>query len=177
MTDMPKTVREVLQAIHDMGNAKAQEVGQMTLGSLRDALRALPPETPIVLDGPGSHPTSLASYRGYYERLAIGWGNTHYTETQLVNGGPAFDSPFTGYYSPGAPDVEIRHPATAADLIQALDIADGEVFDGYKGGQFQMNSDTWLHVANYGDVGPAVVGLSLSLTGDGFAVIQTAEVD
>ena len=175
MNEMPKTVREVLQAIHDMGNAKAQEVGQMTLGSLRDALRALPPETPIVLDGPGSHPTSLASYRGYYERLAFSWGDTDNAETVLHGGGPAFDAPYLGRYTPGASSVEIKHPATAADVIAALDLADGEEFEGYKGGQNAMDSGTWLHVADYGDIGPAVVGLAMS--GDGFAVIQTAEVD
>ena len=151
-------------AVKAMSDSSAQSQGIKTLGEIRAALKMLPPETPVVCDN-GEPPTALASYRGYYERLAIGTdARFPKRETKAHRSAEAFGS--------GTHDVTIAAPATAAEVIKALDLADGDDFEGYKGGQFDMHAGTYLHLAEYGDCGRAVVGVRLD--GD-TAVIETAE--
>lgn len=145
------------QAVGGMGDASARRQKIMTLGELRAAFKMLPPATLVTVNGEA--PSSLASYRGMYERLAI--GTKRYRDdyrTELHEGHEAF-----GYRS-GAHDVSIAEPVTAAEMVKALDLADGEEFEGYKGGQFEMHSGTWMHVADYGDCGLAVYGVTLDGT-------------
>jgi hypothetical protein len=156
-------------------NDDARRAGAMTLGELRTALAALPPETRVLLED-GATPGALSSYRGYYDRLAIEPSRDEHArdETVLVGGGPGFDSEFIGHYQPGADEVLIAAPCTAAEMVKALDLADGEQFEGYKGGQFAMDRHTFLHVAEYSRTGRYVCGLRDETDS---AVIETAEED
>lgn len=164
-----------IDTLMDLVNAKinddARRSGVLTLGAVRDALAAMPPDLPVVIDNGGT-PGGLTSYRGHYERLAITPASKGHTETALIGGGPAFYSLFIGHYQPGASRVTIATPCTVAGLVQALDLADGEDFEGYKGGQFAMGRHTFMHVANYGNCGRAVVGLRVDADR---VVIETAE--
>lgn len=141
--------------------------GIKTLGEFRGLLRALPADAPVVTDGEGfPSPTTLGSYRGYYERLRISteptWrcGGTDYSgaeqpnETRLV-GPPSEPITFNGYHiESGYDDVVIAQPCTVGEMLKALDLADGQPFEGYKGGAFTMHNNTFLHVAEYGECPP-----------------------
>lgn len=126
-----------------------------TIGGLREALRALDPSAAIYIDN--RRPTALSSYRGYYDQLAIERhrheGALH-DRTELSGRHEPFELNMAGYgtYSPGNAEVRIKDEPTVTDLIEALDLADGEVFEGYKGGQFTMHARTDLWVSEHGDV-------------------------
>lgn len=121
-----------------------------TIGGLREALRALEPAAAVYIDN--RPPTALSSYRGYYDQLAIERTDARHERTELDGRGEPFEMNMAGYgtYSPGNGEVRIKADPTVADLIEALDLADGEVFEGYKGGQFTMRSGTDLWVSEYG---------------------------
>lgn len=168
MTHIPMNIDTIMELVNAKCNDDARRAGVMTLGQLRDGLSVLPPDTPVYLDT-GDEPHALSSYRGYYERLAIEprfaiipeLALPPHTETALVDGGPGFDSEFFpgGRYDPANSEVTIAHPCTAAELIKALDIADGNEFEGYKGGQYLMDKHTFMHVASNGTTGPFVSAL------------------
>lgn len=168
-------IRQVMQKVRRQSNERARNAGAMSMGDLCTALGTMPPGAPIVIDGAYGDrtPTSLYSYRGYYERLSLGWGADEHEETRLVGGGEP------NWYEPGtlsgASELQIKSPAAVGDMLDALNTANGAEFEGYKGGQFEMNWGTWIHVADYGSTGPAVVGVKMR--DDGTAVILTAEID
>ncbi len=67
MFDLQKHLDTYLTAL----NAdEAKAAGQMTLGGLMDALKLVPSDTPVRLEG-GSAPGELESYRGIYAQLSI----------------------------------------------------------------------------------------------------------
>ena len=73
------------------------------------------------------------------------------------------DSPhsYRGYYSDLA--FEPRHEkTTVSELLQTCRDTMGQVFEGYKGGDFVMGALTPLWVANYGCTGMRIMGLSTS---------------
>jgi len=122
-----------------------------TIGGLRSALTSLDGKAKVFIDG--RSPTALSSYRGYYDHLAIERdGIAKHERTELDGRGPAFELNMAGYgtYEPGNGEVRIKADPTVAELIKALDLADGEVFEGYKGGQFHMHSSTDLWVSENG---------------------------
>lgn len=122
-----------------------------TIGGLRGALAALDPAAAVYIDN--RPPTALSSYRGYYDQLAIERAEgVRNDRTELDGRGDPFELNMAGYgtYSPGNGEVRIKADPTVADLIEALDLADGEVFEGYKGGQFEMHSSTDLWVSENG---------------------------
>jgi hypothetical protein len=124
-----------IQSFMDLVSAKstADAIGQgcITLGHLTDLIAALPAETAVQLHGKSV--TGIASYRGYYERLALGWGDRS--------------------------DEEV-YP-TAGDVSALLRSANGETYYGYKGGEFRMDRSTLVHAAHYGDCGDMVTGVEL----------------
>lgn len=98
------------------------------LGAIIDALSAAKPDAAVEYDFGGFNVTGIDSYRGYYEDLALSFGNE-------------------GALNAGA-------------LLAMLRGADGKMFDGYKGGEYRMNRDTPVWVANWGcSHGVAVVGV------------------
>lgn len=123
-----------------------------TLGSLRDALSVLDPAAAVYIDN--RPPTALSSYRGYYDHLAIERDGSRNARTELDGRGDPFDLNMAGYgtYYPGNGEVSIKADPTVGDLIEALDLADGEVFEGYKGGQYTMRASTDLWVSENGAV-------------------------
>lgn len=119
-----------------------------TIGGLRAELAPLRSDALVFVDN--RPPSALSSWRGVYADLAIECAEADYETTRLVPGGASFDSDMFGTYSPGSPEVQIKQPPTVADLIEALDLADGATFEGYKGGQFPMVADSDLWVSEYG---------------------------
>ena len=120
------------------------------LGNLHNTLLELDQDALIFIDN--RPPSALSSYRGYYSDLAIERSNEEHDVTALDDPGPGFASEYFpgGYYSPGSAEVRIKSPATVGEFVKALELADGAAFEGYKGGQFEMNfrSDIW--VSEYG---------------------------
>lgn len=70
---------------------------------------------------------------------------------------PAEVDSYRGYYERLAFE-EVKE-ATASEVLATLNDADGRDFYGYKGGTYTMHAGTYLHVAPYGDCGPALVGI------------------
>ena len=122
-----------------------------TIGGLRDALAALDPTLSVYIDN--RRPTALSSYRGYYDQLAIECSGDGHERTEIDQPDSPFDLNMAGYgtYTPGSAEVKIKSEPTVADLIEALDLADDATFEGYKGGQFTMHSDTDIWVSEYGE--------------------------
>lgn len=97
---------------------------QLSLGQLIAGLReAGPPHAPVRYDD-GSFPTTVASYRGSYDELALGFR-------------------WTG------------EPRRLAEVLAECERAVGETFEGYKGGDYRMGTDTPVWVANWGTTGDA----------------------
>lgn len=94
----------------------------ITLGALIDALENIPEDATVKYNFPGAFPTTLNSYRGYYNQLALGHGGFDYNE-----------------------------PVTKELLLSRLEAAIGATFTGWKGGEFTMDRDTPVWCANPGD--------------------------
>lgn len=128
----------------------------MNLGELIDALDAAPDRAArVYVDN--KPPVDLASYRGYYDQLAIQCDGVGWDRTETDDPGEGFEvageaSRYLGsYYQPGAHSVRIVKDPTVADLLAALHLADGETFEGYKGGQYTMGRTTDVWASEYGE--------------------------
>lgn len=118
-----------------------------TLGSVIDALRAADAKAQVLFDFCGCGPTKVASYRGWYDHLAIGWADE-------------FDGDW-----PSA--------AAVADLLEN---AVGRTYEGYKGGLYTMIRDTPLWVDKWGDfTGTGIVGVEY--LGEHSVILETKKVD
>lgn len=80
---------------------------------------------------------------------------------------------YRGYYADLALE-PTSTPITAEQLYVKLKQAHGTTFTGYKGGDFEMDGDTPLWVAEYGSTGRAAIGAAVV---DGQLVIQTKDLD
>lgn len=82
---------------------------------------------------------------------------------------------YRGYYSDLALSFVDGDGMKAGPLLEVLRAADGKVYTGYKGGDYRMDRDTPVWVANYGrSHGVAVVGVE----DQGWRVlIRTALID
>ena len=49
--------------------------------------------------------------------------------------------------------------AKASEMLEVLENSLGEVFTGYKGGEYEMNESTECYLANYGECGDQIVGI------------------
>ena len=115
----------------------------MTLGRLIDALAEMPQDENVEFDFCHLCPTTLASYRGYYERLALGF----------AEGGNI----------------------TVSGLLAECRKAVGATFSGWKGGDYVMDRNTLVHVANQGDTSNTqIVRVQ---RGYGGVVLETAMVE
>jgi len=118
---------------------------QLTLGELIEKLEKI-----VKVDGYDSpsvyfdfarfYPTYCNSYRGYYEQIAIGY----------ADGNEGL-----------APSV-----VTFMNYLQREVL--GEIFTGYKGGEYMMHSDTPVWVASYGHAEPTAV---VDVSYEGYLVI------
>lgn len=121
------------------------------IGLLLDALENVNQEALIFVDN--KPPTALSSWRGVYRDLAIETDeHDDYQETRLSGKGDPFDMNMAGYgrYTPGHSGVEIEQPPTVGEFCKALNLAIGEEFEGYKGGQYTMWRTTTIWVCEYG---------------------------
>lgn len=134
--DERERTQNLLQDMVDGGNARAQteraEGGQLTLGGFI-ALLELQGEQDRETLGFGK----LISYRGYYCDLAFDPDDVFIGDSLKAGSLP-----------------------TVGDLLVECKAAMGKVFEGYKGGDFQMGESTPLWVSTYGDsTGDKLVGL------------------
>lgn len=122
---------------------------QLSLGGLIQAFERLPltyesqgkpcPKR-VSFDFGQTYPVRLTSYRGSYSELAITFGSQGLDDR--------------GCYS------ESRLPMEATAFLAQLREADSIEFYGYKGGNYHMDADTPLWVAQWGESGyTAVVGV------------------
>ena len=158
--------------IHDVISAMVRhdetDKGTLTLGVLMDALRALPEGALVTING--KKPTSINSYRGYYEHLAIGTDERRRGERSEVI------EPYRGQYSysdADAAEVLIGSCGVVGDLLNALALCIGATFQGYKGGDFTMDHDTLMFAAEWSDCGQRITGVSV----DGDSVALTVADD
>lgn len=119
----------------------------MKLGDLIRHLEGCKPEASVYFDFCDTIPTGIGSYRGYYDQLALGWRICEY----------------------GA------EPPKVADVLKWLREACGATFTGYKGGEYVMDRQTQVWVANYGEShGTLTVGV---IDSDWRVVIETRYVE
>lgn len=119
--------------------AKLEESHQMTLGELIKKLEAVEPkqgddEQSVVFDFEFLAPTTLDSWRGSYDELAIGWT-------------------YRGYAPEGCPDHNGSNDTKLTGFLKELKDAVGKTFEGWKGGDFVMTETTPIWVANPGNTG------------------------
>jgi hypothetical protein len=131
--DADESIREARRHGYEVAGEKVN--GQLTIGALIDVLDAVPRELPLRIDGHARlRPvTSIASYRGYYEDVAIGYGSDRgirFTEGTTVG-------------------------ALRDELEQA--VKRRRTIFGYKGGTWQCYPSTVVWVANFGDATHAAV--------------------
>lgn len=101
----------------------------LKLGEFIEKLQQQPQENRITFDFGGFVPTSFASWRGFYNQLALGYEKPEYNK-------------------------EI----TAANLLQLATDTVGVTMWGYKGGSYLMTKETNLWADNYGEsTGTAIV--------------------
>jgi hypothetical protein len=101
------------------------------LGELITLLKHRPHDDQVVFDFGGFIPRDAASYRGYYEQLAIGY------------------------------DENWEQPMTVADLLVLLRGTIGATFSGYKGGDYVMSASTPVWASKWGQCSrTAIVGLA-----------------
>ena len=68
---------------------------------------------------------------------------------------------YRGYYC----DLAFGHtdrPILVSEALKTARSCMGNIFGGWKGGDFQMGTLTPLWSADYGDTGPAIIGLDIS---------------
>lgn len=95
----------------------------MNLGTLINKLEKCNKEYGIQYDFCNTVPYGIHSYRGFYEHLAIGYSTVGYSTV--------------GY-------------STVEEFLKVLKGANGKVFTGYKGGNYLMNLETKIWIANLG---------------------------
>lgn len=123
--------------------------GTTTLGSLIDILKRCPPEADVQYDFCYLAPTTVDSYRGYYDHLALGWTDKYEGE---------------------------GHWPKVKDLLPILERAVGHAYQGYKGGEYVMDSGTPLWVANYSHSGGTGI-IGVEIEGKHSVVLVTSKVD
>lgn len=125
---------------------KPTEFGTTNLGTLMDALLLEADEARVQFDFCYLAPTTLASYRGYYDHLAIGW------------------------------TADFRDWPKVGDIVKRLKSAIGQTFDGWKGGEYAMDRDTPIWVANPGHTGSTGI-IGVKRDGEYGVIILTTHVE
>lgn len=99
----------------------------LTLGELINKLEKQPKDQLIYFDFSWLHPTTLHSYRGHYDHLALGFA------------------------------IDQHPASTVTNLLKICEEAIGKTFTGWKGGNFLMGSITPVWAANNGHTGNYIV--------------------
>ena len=95
----------------------------LTLGGLINELKRFPSDSKIVYDFCDFYPSGLASYRGYYEDLALGFSR----------------------------DYDDKEAPTVKEILNVLEQAIGKEFYGYKGGNYKAGKNSALWVSLWGE--------------------------
>jgi hypothetical protein len=128
--------------------------GTTTLGHLIAVLEQADSDADVEFDFCYLRPTNVASYRGYYSHLALGWSNE---PLRSKNG------------------EFVRHWPSVANVLTHLKSARGKNFDGWKGGTYRMDGETPIWVANPGETGgTGIVGIDVS---NSIVVLITTKVE
>lgn len=101
----------------------------ITVGEFIDFLEKVDPEHSVKYDFGYMVPTTIDSWRGIYAELALG-----YAHSKTVDDIPK-----------------------VAQLLTSLKECIGKVYQGYKGGHFQMGRTTPLWVDNWGEYSQTVI--------------------
>jgi hypothetical protein len=117
--------------------------GTISLGSLIEKLGRCDPGARVYFDFSRLSPTSVNSYRGYYDHLAIGFADVQYDAAKKVG-----------------------------ELLTELRSCVGKVFSGYQGGNYRMTEQTPVWVGNWGESTDTVI-VGVLREGDYAAVILT----
>lgn len=130
-----------IEDIHEMVKAaraeRFQNSPQLSLGQLIEQLETVQNKSVNVeYDFGTAIPTRLASWRGIYAELAL------------------------GYRLSGYDNREQSTPVTVKSLLKELKEAIGYTYEGWKGGDYTMDENTPIWIANPGNSGnTAVVGI------------------
>lgn len=119
----------------------------LTLGQLIDELKELPTAANIEFDFGSANVTTLDSYRGYYDSLALGYDGAYGSKLKTVG-----------------------------ELLEDCEQAIGKVYEGWKGGDYCMDRDTNVFVANRGCTSKTSIK-SIRQKYDDWYVIETQEED
>lgn len=68
---------------------------------------------------------------------------------------------YRGYYDELAFECSSFKQTTVKNTLKMLDECIGATFEGYKGGKFKMENDTYINVATYGMCGRKIVGINI----------------
>ena len=123
---------------------------QLTLGEFISKLKECSKdykeqEKTIRFDFCNFEPNGIDSYRGYYDQLALGYKENSFQQELKIS-----------------------------QVLEYCEKAIGKTFTGWKGGEYVMDEDTPLWVANSGETGStAIVGVIDSYE----VIIQTAFID
>lgn len=111
----------------------------MNLSEIRAALRACEPSARVFIDN--VPPATICSWRGNYSELTFTTKRHRDDYTTKV-------CEFAGGrdYGSGIHSVQIAHDPTVRDVLEAIDLADSEEFEGYKGGRYSANFRDDIHV-------------------------------
>lgn len=124
---------------------------QWTLGQMIDALKGRNPDAQVRFTFANMCVFGVDSYRGYYEDLALD----------------------VDFFRHADPKKKTKLQLDTRGLLSLLEQSVGQVFTGYKGGDYEASRDTALWVSKYGDCSNTIVtgidesylGATLILTG------------
>lgn len=158
MDDLQKMIRRKLSIQRREAFKKSP---QLCLGEIIGKLEAISPfygslqkdEKTIRYDFEYLIPTTLQSWRGSYDELALGWT-------------------YLGYSPNDCPDHNCQEGPKITDFIKHLEEAIGKYFVGWKGGDFVMSEETPVWVANPGNVGETAI---VDVVDNGYEVILITE--
>lgn len=120
---------------------------QMTIGELVNTLKRKDQDASVRLDWIYTVPKGgVHSYRGYYEDLAIGYG-----------------------------EMDFKTDPKVSDVVKWLEDAIGKDFFGYKGGEYTMELETVVWVANSSESGGIAIVDVVEL--NGYVILKTELVD
>jgi len=114
---------DIQAAVKRMRQADLKEFNILNLGQIIEKLKEQDQKETIMFDFGGYVPDmELDSYRGSYDELCVGYKKQEWNKDQTVG-----------------------------DFLKACEKAVGNTYTGYKGGDFTMDEDTPVWVAQYSE--------------------------
>lgn len=133
--------------LKSISEARKKNATNMTLGEFIDVLKEIPEGSQIIYKAFGCLPGKLASYRGYYEDLALDVLGPEYNKAIPVS-----------------------------EVLKECEEAIGKVFTGWKGGDYEASRDTLLWASNTGSCTNMAI-IAVEECYEGMWEIITLEVD